>query len=198
MTLSEPHRCARWRLWPEYELSEEWREEESSAWVLPLARGGQSITPDIRGGWVFVYEWKHVFASSHLQLKWNARVAYVCACFECMCACTQANVHLGVCAFACEVCLQRGRACQPSIIHSQGPYMSIPGPQSPWILIHYWEAVRQENRPGRSLIHPLGGQLLLINFSSTSLAAKHVFPSTWWARAQVTPCRCKFKNERLL
>lgn len=69
-----------------------------------------------------------------------------------------AKVHLGVYTFACVVCLPRGRGSHPLIIQQQRPYMSIPEPLSPQILIHYWEVLPEENKRG-SLIHPLHGQL---------------------------------------
>lgn len=75
-----------------------------------------------------------------------------------LCVYMPSKGHLGVYTFACEVCLPRGRAPCLLIIHQQRPYMSIPEPLSPWILIHYWEAVPEENQRG-SLIHPLHGQL---------------------------------------
>lgn len=82
-----------------------------------------------------------------------------------------AKVHLGVYTFACVVCLPRGRASRHLIIHQQRPYMSIPEPLSPQILIHYWEALPEENRPGRKLDTPTSWAAPLINSSSTIFLA---------------------------
>lgn len=93
----------------------------------------------------------------------------ICVCMSrgVLYACMPAKVHLGVCTFACVVCLPRGRGLWPLIIHQQRPYTSIPEPLSPRILIHYWEVLPEENRPERKLDTPASWAALLINSSST-------------------------------
>ncbi len=105
-----------------------------------------------------------------------------------------AKVHLGVCTFACVVCLPRGRGSRLLIIHQQRPYMSIPEPLSPQILIHYWEALPEENRPERKLDTPTSWAAPLINSSSTTffLAASLSMNTV---HIKVTLCHCKINKQ---
>lgn len=140
----EPHRNARQRLWPEYELSES-GDKESPAWVLPKATtGSEDLTLNTS-----VCMLGSVWSVDDLSLCLHERrlVRYM-----------PAEVHLGMYTFACREHLPRGRVSWPLIIHQHGPYMSIPEPLSLQILIHYWEAAPEENQRGSSM-HSLHGQL---------------------------------------
>lgn len=87
------------------------------------------------------------------------------------------KVHLGVYTFACNVCLPKGRASCPLIIHQQRPYMSIPetlSPIDPDTLLRgcSWR------KPERKLDTPTSWAAPLTNSSSiiSILAANHVCP----------------------